>query len=436
MIPFGLVARRYLLSPFERFFRLEAAGSLVLMGAALVALAWANSPWGATYEALWHAKGVIGLGPLVLEKDVLHWVNDGLMALFFLLVGLEIKREFLTGQLRNLRAAVLPVAAAIGGMIVPALLYLALNSGTDAQPGWGIPMATDIAFALGALALLGRRAPTSLRVFLAAAAIVDDLGAVLVIALFYTPSVSLGALAVAAAVLMLLVILNRSGVNHPAPYILLGVLLWLAVLKSGVHATIAGVLLAFTIPARVPATVAAGAGHAAGAGAEGSDVEARQAQLVVAEQTAEAQQSTLTRLEHTLAPWVAFAIMPVFAFANAGVALTGNVLDAILHPVSLGILLGLVVGKQIGVFVTSWLSVRTGIATIPEGASWPQVYAVSWLAGIGFTMSLFIAGLGLPPELQMNAKLGILAASLVAGIGGILILLAANRRATPSQAPA
>jgi NhaA family Na+:H+ antiporter len=364
------------------------------------------------------------------------------MAVFFFVVGLEIKREFLVGELSSARQAAFPMAAAVGGMAGPALIYAAFNAGGPGAAGWGIPMATDIAFALGVLALLGSRVPLALKVFLAALAIVDDIGAVLVIALFYTAELSLSALGWAGAVLGLLVLANLAGVRHPAPYALLGILLWAAVLQSGVHATVAGVLLAMTIPARTridAAEFGRGARRAlddfeAGSapGATLLTNAAQQAALRDIERLSEAAQAPLLKLETKLHAIVAFGIMPVFALANAGVRLEGGVGAVIADPVSLGVMVGLVLGKPLGITLLAWLSVRLGLAARPEGVSWGAVHAVSWLAGIGFTMSLFIAGLAFGDEaLLLAAKVGILGGSLVAGLVGAVLLRRAISRLAP-----
>lgn len=428
------VERRRLASlfqPFRWFFRLQAAGGIVLLGATLVALAWANSPFAASYSRLWETHFIIGYGPYVLDKELLHWVNDGLMAIFFLLVGLEIKREVLTGELSDRRRATLPIVAAIGGMVMPALLYVAITRGTPVADAWGIAMATDIAFALGALAVLGRRVPLALRIFLAAAAIVDDIGAVLVIAFVYTPSVGWLALGVAALVTIGLVLLNRSGVVHLAPYLLLGLILWVAILKSGVHATVAGVVLAFIIPARTPIPPP-DEPSAAGPDDQGS----RDARALAAAHLHDEQSSPLARLEHTLVAWVAFGIVPLFALANAGVRIEGSLVDALSAPVSLGIIVGLVVGKQIGLLLFPWVAMRLGLTSLPTGATWRHMWGISLLAGIGFTMSLFIAGLALPEEELARGKLAILAASTLAAAGGFLVLARAGRAADRQAARA
>lgn len=418
--------RRSLSSAFSEFFRTEAAGGVVLLACAALALIWANSPLSASYFRLWETMVTAGAGPLVIQKPLLLWINDGLMALFFFVVGLEIKREVLTGELAAPRKAALAIVAAVGGMVVPAVLYLTVNVGTEASVGWGIPMATDIAFALGVLALLGSRAPLALKVFLTAIAIVDDLGAVLVIALFYTSKVSLTALGIAGACFVALVLVNRLGVQRTLIYALMGLGLWVAMLKSGVHATVAGVLVALTIPATRRIDAPAFLTKAKGlVGRFEEDVKEGRAEptstqrdAVYALETAcERIETPLARLEHGLHSWVAFFIMPVFALANAGVGLGGDVLGMLADPISIGIGLGLVIGKQLGVFGFAWAAVKTGLARLPEGVTWAQVHGVSLLTGIGFTMSIFIANLAFieSPERLDSAKLGILVASLISG---------------------
>jgi NhaA family Na+:H+ antiporter len=355
-------------------------------------------------------------------------VNDGLMAVFFFLVGLEIKRELLFGELASPSRAALPVIAAFGGAVVPALVYLAFNAGGEHAHGWGVPMATDIAFALGVLALLGSRAPVGLRIFLTALAIVDDLLAVLVIAVFYSSGLSPVALAAAAAVLVALVVANRLGVRRPLVYAVLGVGLWVAILQSGIHATIAGVLLAMTIPARTRIDRTAFVGGARRLVADLSDRhdapsdEEHHATLWDLEDLTEHAQAPMLRIEHALLPWVAFLIVPLFALANAGVAIGGDLGGALTNPIALGIIVGLVVGKQIGITLGAWLVVRAGLAALPDGVSWRHVYGGAWLGGIGFTMSLFVADLAFGESPLALAKIGILAASVIAGVGGYLVL--------------
>ncbi len=381
--------------PINEFLVSESAGGIVLMAVAALAMAIANSPAYGDYDAVLHTK-VAGI-------SILHWINDGLMAVFFLLVGLEIKREILSGELSTWPRRVLPAFAAVGGMVVPALVYVTLNRGPDGSlAGWAVPSATDIAFALGILTLLGPRVPSSLKLFLMALAILDDLGAVLIIAAFYTHEIHQWALAASAAVTGGLIALNLWGVKRLLPYILLGVLLWIFMHESGVHATIAGVILALTVPA----------------GERGS--------------------SPLHRLEHALVRPVAFFVVPVFGFANAGIPLAGLDLAALLQPITAGIAAGLFFGKQIGVFFATWLAVVLKLAPRPDGANWTQIYGVSLLCGVGFTMSLFIGFLAFPedPAMTQSVKLGVLAGSLSSGLLGAALLMLAGRKATPASAGA
>jgi Na+:H+ antiporter, NhaA family len=423
--------------PFQDFAQKASSGGIILIVATVVALVWANSPWGDSYAALWQTKLTVGVGDLSMSKDLTHWINDGLMAVFFLVVGLEIKREVLVGELSSARGAALPVAAALGGAVVPALIYVALNAGTAGAAGWGIPMATDIAFALGVLALLGERAPVSLKVFLTALAIVDDIVAVLVIALFYTSEISWGALSAGGLFLAALVVANLIGVGRTLVYALLGIGLWLAFLLSGVHATIAGILLAFTVPASSfinPGAFLERSRYVLDrfeqAGEKGENVltnEDRQAALHALNHATYKLEPPLHELEHTLHPWVVFAIIPLFALANAGVPLGGGLAGALTSPVSLGIMLGLVLGKQIGVTLFAWLAVKSGVSELPAEIGWRHVYGASWLAGIGFTMSLFITDLAFSDgSLVDAAKLGILVASVVSGAVGWTILRGAS----------
>ncbi|MCV2348750.1 Na+/H+ antiporter NhaA [Paucibacter sp. Y2R2-4] len=383
----------------KKFFASESAGGIVLALAAVLALVFSNSAWSPLYEAFTRIQGELRIGgdALVLAKPLVVWVNDLWMAVFFFLVGLEIKREIMTGELASRRQAILPAVAALGGMVVPALIYSAINWG-DAQAlrGWAIPAATDIAFAIGIVMLLGSRVPASLKVFLTAVAIIDDLGAIVVIALFYTHQLSLPMLLGAGLCLLVLATLNRAGVRRADVYILVGLLMWLCVLKSGVHATLAGVATAFFIPI----DKVAGEPH-----------------------------SPLEQLEHGLHPWVAFLVLPMFAFANAGVSLQGLTPAALLEPLPLGIGLGLLLGKAIGVFGSSWLLIKADLAERPKGASWTQFFGVAVLCGIGFTMSLFIGGLafeGLDPSFETRVKLGVLCGSVLSGVLGALILARAR----------
>jgi Na+:H+ antiporter, NhaA family len=385
-------------SALRAFLSSEASGGVVLMGAAALALVVANSPVSGAYFEVLHSY--------MLGLSVLHWVNDALMAVFFLLVGLEIKREMLDGQLSTWPRRILPGIAALGGMVVPAVIYLAFNGSPDGHPrGWAIPSATDIAFALGVLSLLGPRVPISLKVFLTALAILDDLGAVLIIAVFYTGDLNLYALGGAAFVLVLLSGLNRAGFTDLKPYLLLGIVLWFLVLMSGIHATLAGVALALTIPLRV---------------SPGKPEDAA---------------SPLHQLEHALQPWVAFLIVPVFGFANAGVSFSGMSLESLLNPVPLGVALGLFVGKQVGVFAFSWVAIRMAWADLPANATWAQFYGVALLCGIGFTMSLFIGLLAFPtsPELQDATKLGVLLGSALSAAIGAALLSVTKPEASPTK---
>jgi NhaA family Na+:H+ antiporter len=419
--------------PFQEFADRASSSGILLIAAAIVALVWANSPWGDSYAAFWGTKLSVSSGNFSIEEDLTHWINDGLMAIFFLVVGLEIKREILVGELSSPRRAALPIAAAIGGAVLPAVIYVTINSGTEGVGGWGIPMATDIAFALGVLALLGERAPLGLKVFVTALAIVDDILAVLVIALFYTSNVSWGALTVGAAFLFALVAANLGGVGKPLPYALLGIGLWLCFLKSGVHATIAGVLLAMTVPASSYIDTEEFLKRSRRildrfeeAGEQGDAVlsnEERQGALHALNKANEDVEPPLQELEHALHPWVVFAIMPLFALANAGVVLGEGLAVTLLNPVSLGIVVGLLLGKQLGITLFAWLAVKSGISEMPQEVSWLHIYGASWLAGIGFTMSLFISDLAFADSPLLDvAKLGILTASLIAGLAGWSIL--------------
>jgi Na+:H+ antiporter, NhaA family len=421
-----------LLRPFHEFAKVSASGGLLLMFCAVVALIWANSPWAESYFGLWQTRMTFGLGSFTLSKPLLLWINDLLMAVFFFVVGLEIKREALVGELASFRQAALPVAAAVGGMIAPAMCYIAFNLGTEGARGWGIPMATDIAFALGVLALLGSRAPLSLKVFLTALAIVDDIGAVLIIAIFYTTELSWMSLAIGGVFLLAMFAANLAGVRHPIVYLILGAGLWLAFLKSGVHATVAGVLSAMTIPARARIDVSdfVVRGRALlgeferAAPAPGDFVsEDQQAAVGELEEACEQVETPLQRLEHALYPFATFVIMPIFALANAGVSLDGGVVESLTHPVSLGIIVGLFAGKQLGVTLFAWLAVRSGMAVLPGELTWRHIHGASCVAGIGFTMSLFISALAFGGgHLLSLSKVSILAASLLSGLTGWLLL--------------
>jgi NhaA family Na+:H+ antiporter len=384
--------KKKILRPFQEFAQLEASGGVLLFGATVAALLWANSPLAESYRAAWQTKLTVAIGAAGLSKPLILWINDGLMAIFFFVVGLEIKRELMEGELRTAKRAILPIAAALGGMVVPAGFFAAFNARGEGAHGWGIPMATDIAFALGVLTLLGSRVPVALKIFLTALAIIDDLGAVLVIALFYTADILWNALVIAALLLGLLMALNKTGFSNGGVYAFVGFWLWLAVLKSGVHATVAGVALAMTIP---------------------TDPYPED----------EVQEGLLYRMEHAVHPWVTYLILPIFALSNAGVALDAEAFGKVADPVSLGVMLGLVLGKPAGIAVFSWLAVKAGLAALPEAVNWRHVAGAGMLGGIGFTMALFINELAFGESvLNAEAKLAILIASAVAGIAGTAFL--------------
>jgi NhaA family Na+:H+ antiporter len=371
-------------------------GGIVLAVAAILALIVANSPPSGLYAAFLNVPAIVKVGAFEIVKPLLLWINDGLMAVFFLVVGLEIKREFLAGELNSAPKAALPLVAATGGFVLPSLIFALLNWNSPATlNAWAVPSATDIAFVVGLIAALGRMVPLSLKVFVLAVAIIDDLMAVIVIALFYTANLSLFSLSIAAICLVVLFAFNRLGIRSMAPFLLVGLVMWASVLKSGVHATLAGVALGLMIPLR-----ADGRGE-----------------------------SMLERLEHGLAPWVTFFIVPVFAFANAGVPLSGSALGALSAPLTLGIILGLFIGKQAGIFGATWLAIRLGLSPKPAGASWMQIYGIALLTGIGFTMSLFIGSLAISdPALQDQIRIGVLVGSLLSAAAGALVLLVAARR--------
>ncbi len=379
------------------FIQHDAASGIILLGAALLALILQNSPLSFLYDGLLDTPVTIGVGAIVIDKPLLLWINDGLMAIFFFLVGLEIKRELMVGELSTAKQAALPLIAAVGGMLVPALIYSTINWTDDtALHGWAIPAATDIAFAVGVLALLGPRVPTALKVFLLALAIIDDLGAIIIIAFFYTSHLSLAALGLAALGIAALAVLNTRGVTRIAPYVLVGVFIWLCVLKSGVHATLSGVVTALA----VPLTVARGE-----------------------------TQSPLVKLEEALHPWVTFGVLPLFAFGNAGVTLAGMTLEKVLSAIPMGIAFGLFIGKPIGIFSFSFAAIKLKLAGKPEGATWPQLFGVAMLGGIGFTMSLFIGMLAfVDTERAAEIRIGVLLGSIVSATLGYMVL----KRVTPA----
>lgn len=428
-MPFKL---SYLFQPFEDFFKRQAAGGLVLIGATVLALILANSPAASFYHAFWETDLTVGFDRFALTQSLHHWINDGLMAVFFFVVGLELKRELLAGELASPRKAALPIAGALGGMLTPALIFFLFNPYPPEAHGWGVPMATDIAFALGVIAMLGK-VSRSMVIFLAALAIADDLGAVLVIAFFYSGPLSVAALAWTAGFLLVLIIGNRLDVQHPNFYALIGFALWVALLKSGVHASIAGVLIGFTIPVRPR--------HDEDSFLQQSSLllerfkameriegpfhhEQRLGTLLALEHVCHDAMSPLQRMEHEMNPWITFGVMPVFALANAGIHLApAEIPTALGHPVTLGVMLGLLLGKPLGILLFSWSAVRLKLCELPRGGSWSELLGVAILAGIGFTMSMFISNLAFTsPELVTSAKFGIFAASLIAGNVGFFLL--------------
>lgn len=418
---------RYVARPLREFLRVEAAGSIALVIAAVAALVWANSPWGGSYDDFWHAHVALEIGPFGVEGSLQHWVNDALMVIFFFVVGLEIKYELVNGDLRDPRTAALPIVAAVGGMLVPAALYALIAGGGDAGAGWGIPMATDIAFAVGVLGLLGRRVPSAARLFLLTLAIVDDIGAILVIAVFYTADLDLRWLATSVALLGLVVAMRLARVWALPAYLVVGVATWYALLESGVHATLAGVALGLLTPAAalLKADVAREYADEALHDRALDQEEVHRLRFLLVESV-----PMVERLQHHLHPISAYVVLPVFALANAGVDLGGGLGDALTSSVALGIGAGLVLGKPFGILLACFLAVRLGVARLPRDTGWFQVAGVGAVAGIGFTVSLFIAGLSFPdaPGLTDHAKIGILLASVVAAVVGTALLLLSSRR--------
>jgi NhaA family Na+:H+ antiporter len=430
---------RLLLRPFELFAQKEASSGILILLASAAALIWVNSSFSESYEHLWHVRTSIGAAGFVLDRPIHFWINDGLMALFFFLVGLEIKREILVGELGSFRKAFLPVSAAIGGMLVPALIYFALNPSGPGLRGWGIPMATDIAFVIGAMTVLGSRIPHGLVVFITALAIADDLGAVLVIALFYTANISTYYLSVAGVLFLVLIAMNILGFRKALPYAIVGIPLWLFVHLSGIHSTVAGVLIAMTIPARSKYDTddfvhrasevldefkcAGSCGYSVYTNSEHQSAVRSLATLC------RRVEPLLIRLEFQLHPWVVFLVVPIFALANAGVSLQLNTLLPALHdPVVLGTIAGLVLGKTLGISLASWLAIKTGIAELPEQLELRHIYAGSILCGIGFTMSLFIANLAFEGTQELiAAKIGIFVGSLISFLVGFTMLYMVSR---------
>jgi NhaA family Na+:H+ antiporter len=427
---------RNLLLPAEYYIHNEIVGGVALFLATLAALVWANSPCDRSYHAFQETIVTVNVGSFSVSEDLRHWINDGLMVFFFFVVGLEIKREFVRGELTDVRKATLPIAAAAGGMIIPVALFLAIGSGAGSR-GWGIPMATDIAFALGVLALLKKRIPSQLRIFLLALATVDDIGAILVIAVFYSANLSATALAAAALLLGILLAMRWGGMRNVLVYVVAAVLFWVAVLKSGIHATIGGVVLGALVPAQ-PAfgreTFAESATrrlNGFGQALDHGDTERAEAVLGEIEELTRMTEAPLERLERMVHPWVSYLVLPLFALANAGVALSGAMLrEAVASPLTLGIVAGLLIGKPVGIVAFSWLAVRVRLATLSNDITWSHLVGVGILGGIGFTVSLFITGLAFEEApLRADAKVGILAASLAAGLAGYGLLYWASRNA-------
>lgn len=431
---------KQVVTPIEEFLHQETSSGVLLMICVAVALLIANSPLFPIYDELLHTKFSVGTEKYYISQSIQHWINDGLMAIFFFVIGLEVKREFLIGELSNLRQAILPISAAIGGMAVPAGFYLIFNSSGPEANGWGIPMATDIAFAVGIVALLGSRVPKPLVAMLLALAIVDDIGAILVIALFYTDTIHMGALFFSGVCFLLLIGANLVGVRTPLPYGVIGLIFWLAMLKSGIHATLVGVLTAFTVPARSSLdsnlfgeamtdllknfqSQIQESGDSKMLGVLRNS--RKQALLQSMENGLHRMESPLQRMEHALHGWVSFTIVPLFALANAGIPIDfGRLGEILLHPVTIGVMAGLLLGKVVGIFSFSWLVVKLKLSDLPQGVTMPQIVGIGLLAGIGFTMSIFIGTLAFEstPEALLNAKIGILFASLAAGLLGYIWL--------------
>jgi len=421
-----------IIAPVNRFIHLEYTSGIVLMISVVIAILWANSAYFDLYHHIWDIKFSVGFNGFVLSHPLHIWINDGLMAVFFFVIGLELKREFMDGELSTFRKAVLPMSAALGGMIVPALIYYGINKNTDAGHGWGIPMATDIAFALALLSMAGNHIPTSVKVFLSALAVADDLGAVLVIAFFYTAGVNFTALGIAGIFLLILIGGNYIGIRNTLFYAIIGIGVWIGFLLSGVHATIAGVLVAFTIPAVTRINESDYSDHLKKLTYKFEQEIPSNSTLTTPSQHQTIQQvknlslaaeTPLQKIEHALHPWVAFFIMPLFALANSGIVLGAGFLHAMINPVSIGVTAGLVLGKFIGILLFTWLMVRFGAGSLPEGAQWKHMIGIALLGGIGFTMSLFISGLAFnQAEYVEQAKYGILIASIIAGIAGSLVL--------------
>jgi NhaA family Na+:H+ antiporter len=430
-----------ILSPLEHFIHRQTTSGILLMLCAVAALYIANSQWNETYHHLLQLPFTIGVPGFELSKSLHHWVNDGLMAIFFFVIGLELKREILVGELANPKQAMLPIVAAVGGMLAPVLIYISINPEGPTLNGWGVPMATDIAFALGALALLGNRIPKSLLTFLVALAIVDDLGAVMVIAVFYTETISFPALLTASIILLLLVSLNLGGIRRPLPYVLLGIILWVAMLKSGVHATLAGIMLAFTIPMRPKYDPARFLSHVIEMIEKIKNSYQREKNIIMndelrsrvhaLEQGVHLVQAPAQVMERTMHLPSAYIIIPIFSLANAGIPIEWSSLNSIVtHPVSMGITAGLVFGKLFGIAGFTWLAIKFGLTSLPHDITFKHIIGVALMGGIGFTMSIFIAELGFAHSAEdlLMAKTGILIASVIAGVSGFIWLYAISNK--------
>lgn len=426
-----------IIAPVNRFIHLEYTSGIVLLISVIIAIIWANSSFHDSYHHLWELKLSVGFDSHVLSQPLHIWINDGLMAIFFFVIGLELKREFMDGELSTVSKALLPMLAALGGMLVPALIYYSMNMGTDAAHGWGIPMATDIAFALALLSMAGKHVPSSVKVFLSALAVADDLGAVLVIAFFYTSQVDFVALAIAVGFVLALLAGNYLGIRTSIFYMVLGIAVWLCFLMSGVHATLAGVIVAFTIPAITRIDEKHYAGRLEQLAKKFEDEVPTNSTLLTTEQIhliqdvkhlSLAAETPLQKIEYALHPWVAFLIMPLFALSNSGIQIGANFLNALINPVSFGVIAGLVVGKCVGIFMFTWVMVKAGVGKLPFLATWKHMFGISLLGGVGFTMSLFISGLAFEnPQHVDQAKYGILIASVIAGILGSLVLNGARK---------
>lgn len=421
-----------IIAPVNRFIHLEYTSGIVLLISVIIAILWANSSFSGQYHDLWDIKFSIGFNTALLSHPLHIWINDGLMAIFFFVIGLELKREFMDGELSTFRKAVLPMGAALGGMLVPALIYFTINKDSGASQGWGIPMATDIAFALALLSMAGKHIPSSVKVFLSALAVADDLGAVLIIAFFYTTEVNFTALGIAAIFLLVLICGNYLGIRNTLFYLLLGIGVWAGFLLSGVHATIAGVIVAFTIPAVRRINESDYSTNLKKLTQEFEKEIPSNSTLTTPSQhktirdvkdLSMAAETPLQKIEHALHPWVAFLVMPLFALANSGIVIGSDFLSSVINPVSIGVTTGLVFGKFIGILLFSWLMVKSGLASLPNDASWRHMFGVALLGGIGFTMSLFISGLAFQSsQFVEQAKYGILIGSIISGIAGSIVL--------------